>query len=273
LIAEWKAMNKTQIAIIGVALCAGVAAYMLTNGEPSIAPATILPPTNQIALEQVLVAARDLPYGAEIGEADVSWVDWPKASLPNGALTKGDVPEALADVKAAFVRIPFQAGEPIRKDRIVKGVAAGLMSTMLSPGMRAVAIDVSLNTTAGGFILPNDRVDILRTFRDPDSSRELGRDVYSSEVLLSNIRVLAVGQAIEKKGGEAVAAGSTATLELTPVQAEFIVLSQRGGQLTLVLRPIFDGQKKPEDDEAAGETREDALTLVRRGVPATVRAK
>lgn len=266
-------MNKAQIAVLAVAVAAGGAAFMMMNSSspPPEVPVVAPQPVNT---DQVLVAARDLPYGTELTDADTNWVDWPKGSVPVGAISKSEAPNAKEDVKSSYVRIPFSGGEPIRKERLVKGVTAGLMSTMLSPGKRAIAIDVTLNNTAGGFILPNDRVDVIRTYRDTEATKDLGHEVYNSEVVLSNVRVLAMGQTVEKKGAEPVVTGSTATLELDPHQAEQVILAQRTGQLVLSLRPITDAIVK----DAAAETPADSgtdetLTVVRHGVASNMRMK
>jgi pilus assembly protein CpaB len=267
-------MNKAQIAVLAVAVVSGGVAFMMMDGSnPPPAPVPAIAPQT-VNLDQVLVATRDLPYGTEIADADTNWVDWPAASLPPGGLAKSTSPTAKEDVKSSYVRVPIAANEPIHKERLIKGVTAGLMSTMLSPGKRAIAIDVTLNNTAGGFILPNDRVDVIRTYRDADATKDLGHEVYGSEVVLSNVRVLAMGQTIEKKGAEPVVTGSTATLELDPRQAEIVVLAQRTGQLALSLRPITDAIEK----DAAAETPnddsgEDTLTVVKHGVSANLRMK
>jgi pilus assembly protein CpaB len=266
-------MNKAQIAVLAVAVAAGGAAFMMMNGSAPPPPVQIVapPPVN---VDQVLVAARDLPYGAEITDADINWIDWPKNSIPVGALSKSETPDAKEDIKTSYVRIPISGGEPVRKDRLIKGVTAGLMSTMLSPGKRAIAIDVTLNNTAGGFILPNDRVDVIRTFRDSEASKDLGHEVFGSEVVLANVRVLAMGQTIEKKGSEPVVTGSTATLELDPHQAELVVLAQRTGQLVLSLRPITDAIVKDAGAEAPSDSgEEDTLTVVKHGIAANMRIK
>jgi pilus assembly protein CpaB len=227
-----------------------------------------------VPTDMVLVAGHDLPYGTELTDADSNWVEWPKAALPAGALTKSEAPNAQEDVRTSYVRTPISGGEPIRKDHLVKGVTAGLMSTMLSPGMRAIAIDVSVNNTAGGFVLPNDRVDVIKIYRDPEATKDTGHEVYNSEVVLKNVRVLALGQTVEKKGAEPVVTGSTATLELDPRQAQAIILAQRTGQLTLMLRPITDAISKDAAAETpANDTDDNELTLVRRGVPVTLRAR
>lgn len=267
-------MNKAQIAVLGVAIAAGGAAFMMMS-TPAPAPAPVIQAAPRIDVDQVLVAVRDLPYGAALIDADTNWVDWPKAALPPGALTKSEAANAKEDVKDSYVRIPIFANEPIRKDRLIKGVTAGLMSTMLSPGKRAIAIDVTLNTTAGGFILPNDRVDVLRTFRDAEATKERGQEVFSSDVVLTNVRVLAMGQTIEKKGNEPVVTGSTATLELDPRQAELIVLAQRSGQLALALRPITDALVKDASAESPDDQSDDSggMMVVRRGVASNLRAR
>lgn len=266
-------MNKAQIAVLGVAVAAGGGAFMMMNGENPV-PAVQIVAAPQTTLDQVLVAKRDLSYGVELSDEDIGWIDWPKDAIPAGALAKSAAPNAPQDLKSSYVRIPISAGEPVRRERLVKGVTAGLMSTMLASGKRAVAIDVSLNNTAGGFILPNDRVDVLRTFRDAAATQELGHDVFGSEVVLTNVRVLAMGQTIEKKGAEPVVTGSTATLELDPRQAELIVLAQRTGQLALTLRPITDALRNDESAEAPADPADDrAMTVIKYGVPANLRSK
>jgi pilus assembly protein CpaB len=266
-------MNKAQIAVLAVAVAAGGAAFMMMNGSSPPPPVQVVAPA-PVNVDQVLVATRDLPYGTEITDPDTNWVDWPKNSVPVGAISKSESPNAKEDLKSSYVRIPISGGEPVHKDRLIKGVTAGLMSTMLPSGKRAVAIDVTLNNTAGGFILPNDRVDVIRTYRDTEASKDLGHEVYNSEVVLSNVRVLAMGQTVEKKGAEPVVTGSTATLELDPRQAELVILAQRTGQLVLSLRPITDAIVKDAAAEAPTNTDEnDTLTVVRHGISTNMRTK
>jgi pilus assembly protein CpaB len=83
-------------------------------------------------------------------------------------------------------------------------------------------------------------VDVIRIFKDPRASKSQGAEVYSSETLLQNIRVLAIGPNIEEKNGGRVAVGETATLELDPDEVNAIALAQRSGTLTLALRSVAD---------------------------------
>ncbi len=131
--------------------------------------------------------------------------------------------------------------------------------------MRAIAISIDSRgaSSAGGFILPNDHVDVIVTRRDTDASAKAGTDIYQSSTLLTNIRVLAIGQNIQEKNGERVVVGETATLELDPSQAEMIALNQRTGTLALTLRSMVD-INKPE--EKRSRTGSNALTVVRFGI-------
>jgi len=267
-------MNKGHMIVLGLSVLAGGGAFLLLgSSEPPPAPVAALAPP-PLPTDEVLVAARDLSYGSEIGDAETSWAAWPKNIVPQGVIRKSENPNGKEDIKSSYVRIPISNGEPIRRERLVKGVAAGLMSTMLATGKRAVAIDVSVNTTAGGFILPNDHVDVLRVYRDQDMTRDLGAETMASEVVLTNVRVLAMGQTIEKKNDQPVVTGATATLELDPKQAEMVVLAQRTGQLTLVLRPISDSfPKEAAADPGPNPDNDTSLTIVRRGVSISQRAK
>ena len=199
-------MNKMQIGLLGVVvLLGGGAAYMFMHRSgPAPKAAAIVAPVLPPSSEQVLVAKHDLVYGTSLKDTDYGWTEWPKATLPKGVVTKSESPNAAEDLQGAFVRAPINKGEPIRRERLVKGPSSSMMSTLLSTGKRAVAIDVSINSTAGGFILPNDRVDIVKVFREPELTKERGSDVMTAELVVSNVRVLAMGQTVETKNGEAV---------------------------------------------------------------------
>lgn len=266
-------MNRVQLIAIAVAILCGGAAFLFVN-QMSDTP----PPVIQIApkseVEKVLVARNDLPRGWMLSDADTEWIDWPKEAVPQGAIARSVSPNAQEEIRNAQVFAQFARGEPMRLERISKGASGGVMATMLPPGKKALAVDVSLSSTAGGFILPEDRVDVLRVFRDPDGSRETGRDVFLTELVLSNMRVLAIGQTIEKKNSEPVVTGSTATLEVDPRQADALLIAQRTGQLILLLRSMRDAAAKngPADIPPKPQT-DDSLTIVKYGIPTNIRAK
>ena len=124
--------------------------------------------------------------------------------------------------------------------------------------------------TAGGFVLPNDRIDVIRTGRDDDAVRARQAETFIAETILQNIRVLAIGQNVQERNGEKVIVGETATLELDPKQAELITLAQRTGELSLVLRSLADAGKTAETPILREEA---GLTIVRYGVSQTVGKK
>ncbi|MGA8169549.1 MAG: Flp pilus assembly protein CpaB [Methylocystis sp.] len=269
-------MNKGQIAVLGIAIVAGGGAFMLMNRAPSAPPKklpSVVSPIIPTLTAQVLVSKHDLPYGTALKEEDLDWADWPKATMPKGVITKGDTPNAMEDLKGSFVRAPIGNAEPIRRERLVKGATPSMMSTLLSSGKRAIAIDVSINSTAGGFILPNDRVDILKLYRDPELTKDRGADVMASELVVSNVRVLAMGQTVETKNGEAVVTGATSTLELDPVQAEKVLLAQRSGSLSLELRPLVDAHPLDGSAPVADTPTDSSMVIVRYGVTTSLRAR
>ena len=205
-------MKAARILVLGVAVVAGLgAAYlMLGTKEPPPAPVTIVAPP-PVATDDVLLTARTLGPGSVISDGDLRWQSWPKAQVPQGSVQRSLQPNALQELKGMVVRTEMLAGEPLRRERLAKD--AGFMSAVLPTGTRAVAIDLADQgkSAAGGFILPNDRVDVIRTFHPDDAP-----GAFASETLLTNVRVLAIGQAVQDKAGERTVIGGTATLELTP---------------------------------------------------------
>ena len=267
-------MNKAQIAVLGVALLAGAAAYELMPG-PAPAPVQQVAAPAPIQTDDILLASRDMQFGTVVADADLHWQPWPKSVSIDGVIRKSTSPNAIADVRGAVLRGTFLTGEPIRMDRLVKGPSASLMSTMIGPGMRAVAIgiDASGDRSAGGFIMPNDRVDVLRTYRDEDASKQGQGDVVITQTILSNVRVLAIGQNIQTTDGKPVVIGGNATLELDPKQAELVVLAQRTGQLSLVLRSMMDAIKPVSAETVAPQADDKTMTVVRFGIPSQLRAR
>jgi pilus assembly protein CpaB len=147
------------------------------------------------------------------------------------------------------------------------------MAAILPTGMRAVSTQISPENGAGGFILPNDRVDVILTRRDANAEKGGGGDARTSETVLTNIRVLAIDQNVEEKNGQKVVVGKTATLELSPAQAETLVLSQQIGSLSLALRSVTDATQKdaPVDDENSG--KKNSVNVIRFGVSTTTTPK
>jgi pilus assembly protein CpaB len=260
-------MKTARLAVLGAALAAGITAAILASESkpPQIAAA---PPP--VLTDGVLVAAKELTFGAAVDESALRWEDWPMDHIPEGLVRRSALPGGIEELQGSVVRANFAAGEPLRRDRLVKGPHSGFLATVLPSGSRAVAINIDTqgSSTAGGFILPEDRVDVIHIFHDDDAARKGVANSFVSQTILTNIRVLAIGQNFQEKNGERVVAGANATLELTPSQSETIILAQRTGQLSLVLRGMADMK-------AAGEEHQDynnGLMVVRNGVALRDRA-
>ena len=167
--------------------------------------------------------------------------------------------------KAFGKAAPFIAGEPIREQKLVKANGSGFMAAILPTGMRAISTEISPETGAGGFILPNDRVDVILSKREKNPDGR-GSDVVQSEIILSNIRVLAIDQAPKEKEGVNSLVGRTVTLELKPEQAETLARARQSGTLSLALRSITDVNAAEGRSEDQLQKRSESVNVVRYGV-------
>jgi pilus assembly protein CpaB len=261
-------MKPARLAVLAIALVTGGgAAYLMSGSDAPPAPAAAVVPPPAVPVTDVLVAAAELPMGQSIQAADLRWQPWPDQAIAGGYITRSATPKGVEEIVGSIARSAFLAGEPIRPQKLARS-DGGFMAAILPSGMRAVAIVIDSRGTssAGGFILPNDRVDIIRVFRDEDASRSGANEVQVSETLLTDVRVLAVGQIIQEKNGTNVVVGDTATLALTPSQAELVTLAQKVGSLALSLRSLADSGRVAEAEPAAEARGDKGLTIVRFGV-------
>ena len=253
-------MKAARVVVLTVALAAGGVAALLA-GRSDKGPALVAEAPKFDTVD-VLVAKADIPRGQTLSPADYSWEAWPASSAGSNFIRKNDRPNAIENLTGMIVRAPFIAGEPIREAKLVNAKGSGFMAAILPSGMRAVSTQISPETGAGGFILPNDRVDVImtpRTSRDADKGGQ-----NTSETILRNIRILAIDQTVEEKNGQKVVVGKTATLELSSSQAETLALSQQLGTLSLALRSIADGSADDSNTDAADSRRN--VNVVRFGV-------
>lgn len=258
-----KRMNKPRIVVLAIAIGAGGIAAYLASGSSDDKPA----PAQQVVQMQtveILIAKSDIALGQAVKPADIDWQAWPSTSASGNFISRASRAEAIKEITGSIARSPFIAGEPIRDQKLVKADGSGFMAAILPAGYRAISTEISPETGAGGFILPNDRVDVILTKREknPDSS---GPDISSSEIILSNVRVLAIDQAPKEKEGSSSLVGKTVTLELKPDQAETLARSRQSGTLTLALRSIADinATGKPDDTQVK---RGENLNVIRYGV-------
>lgn len=261
-------MKAARLIVLGVALAAGGLAALLAGRSGETPPPP--PPVAKLETVDVLVASADIGQGTVVKPEELRWQMWPAASAGPSFIRKSERPNAIEDISGMLVRGgTFFAGEPIQESRLVKAGAAGYLSAILPAGKRAVATEISAETSAGGFVVPGDYVDVILARRDREAEKQNGVESYTSETIISKVRVLAVDQTVEDKNGQKVVVGRTVTLELTPRQAETIVAAKQMGQLSLALRSVVDTAKDavdPEDDVGA---RRGGVNIVRFGVSTT----
>jgi pilus assembly protein CpaB len=264
-------MNSQRAIVLGLALVAAIAAAFMVRGligggTPQVQARAAAP---AIQMRDVLVATGNLQPGQKLTQDLVRWQKWP-ATAVDSTFIANTAGSPIADiVKGTVVRSPILSGQPITNNAIIHADAAGFMAAILNPGMRAVSIGVSVDSGAGGFILPNDRVDILLTQKMEGSPPRV-----RVSTVLSDIRVLAMDQTFAQEKDTKSVVAKTATLELTPDQAEIVARAAGMGVLALSLRsldeqanaatpaPISGGGARKTTDTAANEP----VTIYRYGI-------
>ena len=270
-------MGPVRILVLIVAAVAAIGLAFLVRGafapKQAPAPASVVaaaPPGKPMA--QVLTAKRDLVIGTRLTAADMGWTAWPVDALNPAFITDGAAPIAagteattgekiakttgaitssviggvgpMAQFEGAIVREPMLTGEPIIQRKVVRGGEGGYLSVVLTPGRRAVAVPINVESGAGGFILPGDRVDVLqsREVTSPTAAMTAmaNKNSFVADTVLSNIRVLAIDQNIEAPKAAKSIVGATATLEVTPADAELLMRAKAQGTLFLSLRAYTD---------------------------------
>jgi pilus assembly protein CpaB len=261
-------MNTKRLIVLGFAGVMAIAAALLARGmmgggtprvEAKVAP--------QMPMSDVLIAGSALQPGQALAADQVRWQKWPTSSVDSTFITRDSVGSIDDVVKGTVVRSPLASGQPITNAAIVHGNAVGLMAAMLNPGMRAISLPINTDSGAGGFILPNDRIDLI-LIRKGDANR------VTSSTLLTDVRVLAVDQTFKQDKDTKTVIGKTATLEVTPVQAEQVAKAQGQGTLSLSLRPLVSGDSAMASNAPApashgsGSREEggDQVSIIRYGI-------
>ncbi len=260
-------MKPSRIVLLLVAILAGgLAAFLATRGDR---PAQVAQGPQQVVIQEakarVLVAAAPIGVGQRLSEATLQWQDWPEGAVRPEYVTIAAMPDAITQMSGAVARFEIFPGEPIREQKLVRA-DQGYLSAVLAKGMRGVSIAVNADSASGGFIVPNDHVDVVLT-RSADAGE-------ISETILQNVKVLAIGSRLGETGTTGgpedpenpradVFSEAIATLELNPGQAETIINAGRVGQLSLALRSIADFAETAEErrQRPANQT----VRLIKRG--------
>lgn len=257
-------MSPIRLIILGVAAAAAIAAAFLVRNMASTPPAPVeaapIVEAPKVRMVKVLTARRDMSRGELLTEADMVWTEWPEDALNPLFYNDRDMPEALTDLAGAAVRNEIFENEPLMGQKLVEKGETGYMAALVKPGMRAVSIEVSPETASGGFILPDDRVDVIVTYELEVTSANGQRDEVSiSQTILENVRVLAIDQIFRQNEAGAYTPGSVATLELDLESSEVLMLASRTGEISLALRSFADAAASGPD---AISTSESYLAMV-----------
>lgn len=253
-------MNSRRLVVLLLAAsAAGVVALIVrgfvSGGATKQAEARVAPAPLEIS--QVLVASSRLSAGKPLLANQVRWQAWPLKSIDSSFIRQTPGTATAAIVEGMVVRAPIVEGEPITYAKIVKSQGAGFMAATIAPGMRAISIPVSVASVAGGFILPNNRVDIMLTVVTGDSPKH-----GITRTVLTDVRVLAVDQSTDKPDQKATADVKTVTLELSPDQARTVATAQAMGVLSLTLRSLGDDAAVSAAEPHKNGNAEDGVVVV-----------
>ena len=264
-------MKPTSIVLLLVALIAGgLAAFLATQQSGPVqvveGPTTVV----EEAKTQVLVAIAPIGVGQRLSGETVQWRDWPEGAVRPDYITIGATPDALSDITGAVARFEIFPGDPIIEQKLVR-TGQGYLSAVLDKGKRGVSVAVEAASASGGFIMPNDHVDVV-------SSRQTESGLVS-ETIVRNVKVLAIDLRLGETGttgqapdpdnpNQAFQSRSIATLELDPQQGEAVINAAQVGTISLSLRSIADFA--PGADEAVRQKSNQNIRVIRFGNDTTV---
>jgi pilus assembly protein CpaB len=264
-------MRMSRILLLLVALVAGgLAAFLATRGGGDVVtPGPSSPEVIEEARVQVLVATAPIGVGERLSAANMAWLDWPKNAVRPDYIDNESAPDAMTDMLGSVARFEMFEGDPIRQQKLIR-TDQGYLSAVLEKGMRGISISVPADSASGGFIVPNDHVDVILTRGTSEGQQ--------AETIVANVRVLAINTRLGELGttgaptdpnnprAEIFADTAIATLELDPAQAEIVVNATQMGKLSLSLRSIVDFAKTDE-----GPVQRNApIKVIRYGLEANV---
>lgn len=252
-------MKKAQIIGMAIAGICGVGAFI--GMQKLIAKPQVVQREIKTNLDEVLVARADLGLGAIATDSSFRCQGWPQEAVPLGAIKCRGAATAK-ELVGHIARAPILANEPITRNKLIKSGEGGVLASILPEGMRAISTKITEDTGVGRLILPNDHVDVYLIRRQRTKG---GGDDHTSEMLFSNVRVLAIGQRLETKEGQKGAEGNTATLELSPLQSEKLALAKSMGDITLALRSIADFKRDGKRAEDGEQRRNETVRILRYG--------
>lgn len=263
------AMKTRQIQLFGGMIAFGALLFLglITFLRPAPKQET-RPEALTVNTTEVLVARTDIGLGQLATQSNFRWQQWPADNIQPAFISRVNNGEkVLQDLSGSIVRSPITAGEPITAAKLIKANQGGVLAAILPKGMRAISTRIEDKTAVGKMVLPNDRVDVILIRRLQGKDRG---ETFVSDTMFRNVRVLAIGQQIEiKDGKKSEASAQTATLELTPRQAELLALANSMGEISLTLRPLADlvtDGTGPTGDNPLSKERGNSVKMLRYGV-------
>ncbi|HHN73013.1 MAG TPA: Flp pilus assembly protein CpaB [Thermopetrobacter sp.] len=249
--------NKRKVllysAAVGAALVAAVMAKSLVSSPPP------KPAAQTKSVVRVLTVTRDINAGETIAANRLRWSELPRKFVTPGMIQEKKGALALNEVAMARARVPLFAGEPVMEQKLLFPEDGGYLSSVIAPGMRAIAFEVRVDTAVGGYVRPNDRVDIFLQRRGSRGSFLRKGSKLKAELVLKNVKVLAVDEfnaantakiktdtKSKKRSRRAKATADydpkpvTAVLEITPKQAKVLAKASIQGRLVMALRSLAD---------------------------------
>ncbi len=278
-------METKKIIILGAMAVLGTVVFLgvrkLGTPPPPPLQQTVAPQIEVEKVEYVRVLAidADLNTGQRITEDIVTTINWPAEALTPNLININDMPDAKTDFINALARQPLTQGETLTRSKVIMAGDSGIMAALLSPGMRAVTTRISVDTAAGGFIQPGDRVDIImrENFAIRRDNSQAGQqrsaertNLYVAQTLFENVKVLAIDQTFTT-GAETGAAipGSTATFELSQGDAELLQEAEGYGDIYLTLRGVngsgYRGRSAARVERDEADPAPSTLTIYRNG--------
>ena len=234
-------LRRIIVLLIAVIAAGGTAMYARSWIEGQQTTGAVAAPAPKEVEHEVLVADLDLAAGTFVKPQHLRWQHWPTDDVPDTyVLRSARSEEAMI---GAVVRQRIATGEPVTDGAVVKPGERGFLAAVLNPGMRAVSVPITATSGNSGLIFPGDRIDLIltQTLIPPDE----GSARRVSETVLRNIRIIAMGTETgdDAEPGRNNEKAKTATLEVTPGQAETVALLTELGKLSLSLRSLAaDGE-------------------------------
>jgi pilus assembly protein CpaB len=247
-------LRRIIVLLIAVVAAGGTAMYARSWVEGQQSPTAAAAPVPREAKYEVLVADVALPAGVFVKPQHLRWQRWPTDDVPESYVLKGV--RKQDEMVGAVVRRGIAAGEPVTDGAVVKPGDRGFLAAVLNPGMRAISVPITATSGNSGLIFPGDRVDLILTQTLMPNGGEGGTARRVSETVLRDLRIIAMGAEVgdDVEDGRANEKAKTATLEVTPAQAESVTLLTELGKLSLSLRSLAADSEAESPIPVAGES-------------------